>query len=139
MKRLLHILILSVSLALIGCTDQEIKTEEVEQIEVTLSVTIPEEVEAITSIEPFIVSADKEDTIIDVTKKTDIELDMNGTGENAYVEGINGLSAFDEGPESGWLVKVNDEFIDVGPGSYVVTEDDAIEWLYTTDFNEAFE
>lgn len=144
LQRLLYILILSISLVVVGCNNQteneeNIVVEEVEQYEVTISVSIPEEVDTISPVDEIAVTAEQGETIIEVTEKTDIELDVNGSGEDAYVEGINGLYAFDEGPESGWLVKVNDEFINVGPGAYNVEENDEIEWLYTTDFNKEFE
>lgn len=148
MKRTLYILIAVISLVFMGCSDKpsegpnssgEVVTENAEQIDVTVSITIPEEVDKIESIQPIQMTAQKGDTIIDVTENADVIIDVNGTGENAYVEGINDLYALDEGPSSGWLVKVNGEFIEVGPGAYEVEADDEIEWLYTTDFNKEFE
>lgn len=145
MKKLVLSIILSISIALFGCSenvkeqDNITTVEEVELSSVSLSITIPEEVEGFDPIEPMEIEFSEGETIIDVTEKSGIELDVNGTGENAYVEGINGLGAFDEGSASGWLVKVNGEFINVGPGAYEVEENDEIEWLYTTDFNKEFE
>lgn len=148
MKRILYIFILSISLALLGCNDsgsnvndnpQTDVTDTAEQFDVIFSITIPDEVEAFESIEQENVTVEEGDTIIEVTEKSGNELDVNGSGENAYVEGINELYSFDEGPSSGWLVKVNGEFINVGPGAYNVEEGDTIEWLYTLDFNKEFE
>lgn len=146
MKRFLYLLILSISLALFGCNDSgSVKEndsaiiEEVDQIEVQFSITIPDEVEKAESIEPTNIMVDNGDTIVDVTEKSGNDIDVDGSGENAFVEGINDLYSFDEGTASGWLIKVNGEFIDVGPGAYEVEEGDEIEWLYTVDFNREFE
>jgi|SRR5690625_3684289 len=144
MKRIIIALFLSLSLLFVSCSNeadinnQEV-VEEVEQYEVEVMITVPDEVDDFSPVEPMTVSAESGESIIDVIQKTDLELDINGSGEDAFLEGINGLKTFDEGSESGWLVKVNGELIDVGPGAYFVEEGDEIEWIYTTDFNEIFE
>lgn len=54
----------------------------------------------------------------------------------AYVRGINGLKEFDEGPLSGWKVKVNGTYIDRSAGAYKAANNQKIEWIYTTDYTK---
>jgi hypothetical protein len=48
-----------------------------------------------------------------------------------YVRAIANVYEFDYGGESGWLVRVNGEFIKTGAGSRYVKDGDEIEWLYS--------
>ncbi|WP_214658884.1 leucine-rich repeat protein [Candidatus Formimonas warabiya] len=64
-------------------------------------------------------------------------------GEEDYVEGIGpvtseavgrtvtSLSEFDSGNQSGWMVNLNDWFIDKGAHQFTVKDGDVVEWLYT--------
>ncbi|MCL2388518.1 MAG: DUF4430 domain-containing protein [Defluviitaleaceae bacterium] len=53
--------------------------------------------------------------------------------DSVYIEAINNIFEFDEGPLSGWKYRVNGEFISIGASLYLVQPDDVIEWLYTLD------
>lgn len=53
--------------------------------------------------------------------------------ESAYIEGINNIYEHDCGELSGWMYKVNGEFVSYGPSRFVLEENDEIEWLYTCD------
>lgn len=81
------------------------------------------------------------DTVIDVLKRAgkanSIPLEARGSGMFAYVEGIANLYEFDNGPESGWLFRVNGELSGKGAGVVKVSEGDVIEWLYTTDLGQS--
>lgn len=52
---------------------------------------------------------------------------------SAYVEAINNLYEFDVGPLSGWMYRVNGWFPNFGASRYLLSDGDAIEWIYTVD------
>lgn len=60
--------------------------------------------------------------------------------ENGYVSSITKdgktLAEFTNGPDSGWLYKVNGELPDVGLTSYEVSNGDNIVWYYTNDWTK---
>lgn len=71
-----------------------------------------------------------------ITRKSRIQMEFQGAGAMAYVKGIDNLYEHDEGPESGWMYRVNGEFPDEGAGAYKVAPGDVIEWLYTLDLGK---
>ncbi|MCS1350012.1 DUF4430 domain-containing protein [Mechercharimyces sp. CAU 1602] len=77
------------------------------------------------------------DTVFDVlqraTQATGVQMEYRGWAHTLYVEGIDNLYEFDEGPESGWMYRVNGVFPNKSAGIYDVDEGDVIEWLYTRD------
>jgi len=79
-------------------------------------------------------------TILDVLQKAALEnhlsVETKGSGENVYVDGINGLHGGDRGPASGWMVYVNGLSIPVSAAVYQVTNHDHIQWEYTTDYTK---
>ncbi len=55
-------------------------------------------------------------------------------GQNgAYVKGIHYLYEFSCGPLSGWLYKVNGIFSSGDSASYVLKDNDSVEWVYSCD------
>ena len=52
---------------------------------------------------------------------------------SAYIEGIANLYEFDCGELSGWMYKVNGEFPNCGCSSYILSDGDRVEWVYTCD------
>ncbi|WP_196493712.1 DUF4430 domain-containing protein [Ornithinibacillus caprae] len=80
------------------------------------------------------------DTVLDVTrrvtKEKGIQLSVRGSGATAYVEGIDNLYEFDEGPLSGWLIRVDGVLIDRSTGIYPVEPNQTIKWIYTTNYLE---
>lgn len=80
------------------------------------------------------------DTVLDVlkkvTKEKQIQLEYSGAGGAAYIEGIDNLYEFDDGPLSGWMVKVNGEFAKKSVGVIKVKNNDKIEWVYTMDLGK---
>lgn len=86
------------------------------------------------------VSIDKGDTVLDATqrilKKKGIQISVRGSKGSAYIEGIDNLYEFDNGPLSGWQVLVNGTLIDRGAGALTVKNDESINWHYTTDYTK---
>ena len=56
--------------------------------------------------------------------------------DSAYVEGINQLYEFDCGELSGWMFNVNGWFPNYGCSKYIVSDGDAINWVYTCDLGK---
>ncbi|MBO1005542.1 DUF4430 domain-containing protein [Pseudogracilibacillus auburnensis] len=111
------------------------KEEKVEQT-VTVSVSIPSGVNNGSGLAATTVTINEGDTVLDASLKTGISIDYSGSGSTAYIKGINGLNEFDEGPLSGWLVKVDGSLINRSAGNYKVTDKQTIEWVYTTDYTK---
>lgn len=77
------------------------------------------------------------DVLLDAVTQNKIHLDYQGGDANmydtVYIKGIQYLYEFSCGRLSGWTYAVNGEFPDVGCSSYLVSDGDAVEWLYTCD------
>jgi hypothetical protein len=73
-------------------------------------------------------------TVADATIKA---FDENGITEKGleenYIYEIDGLAAFDAGFMSGWMVLLNDWFINEGAGDIVVEDGDIICWAYSSE------
>lgn len=52
---------------------------------------------------------------------------------SAYIEGIGNLYEFDCGPQSGWMVCVNGEFLGLGCSGFRLADGDVISFQYTCD------
>ena len=102
---------------------------------VTVSVTIPSGVNG-TGLSPTTVTIEEGDTILDASRKSGLNIKTRGAGATAYIYEINGLREFDEGPLSGWLVKVDGVEINKSAGAYLAKANQKIEWVYTTDFTK---
>lgn len=59
------------------------------------------------------------------------KVDMTGTGDNAYVTGINGVNA-DSAKKQYWEFDINGTSASVGAGSYVTKDTDSITWKLST-------
>ena len=53
-----------------------------------------------------------------------------------YIEGIGNLYEFDCGPQSGWMVCVNGEFLGLGCSGYTLADGDVIAFRYTCDLGK---
>ena len=60
-----------------------------------------------------------------------IAFDYSGPGTSVYITSINGLSEFDNGPESGWLYKVNGSSPVVSCGEIIVKQGDDVLFYYS--------
>ncbi len=62
--------------------------------------------------------------------------------ENGYIKSVTykgtTLAEFDQGPNSGWLYKVNDESPNIGFNSFVLSNNDTIVWYYTEDWKKTY-
>lgn len=56
------------------------------------------------------------------------------TAGGTYIQSINGLSEFDNGPNSGWIYNVNGKNINKTYDAYVLSEGDSVVWKYTDDY-----
>ena len=74
--------------------------------------------------------------LTDAARIHKLQLECNGTGSYAYIEGINYLYEFDYGSLSGWTYKVNNESPSCGAGEYILNEGDVIEWHYTLNLGK---
>ncbi|WP_426452550.1 DUF4430 domain-containing protein [Paenibacillus sp. S-38] len=79
-------------------------------------------------------------TVLDVLKQAakanKLQMEFQGKGAYAYVQGIDNLYEFDQGPKSGWVYKVNGQAPSEGAGAYKLQAGDRIEWFYTLDLGE---
>jgi len=78
-----------------------------------------------------------DDTVLSATakilKEKGIQFEYRGSGDAAYMEGIDNLYEMDHGPLSGWLFKKNGKVIGRSSGSEPVKNGDEIEWIYSLD------
>jgi len=103
----------------------------------TVQVSIPGLVDKPPILEKTTVKWEEEDTVIDVlirvAREENIQLAYRGHGNTRYVEGIDHLYEFDEGPGSGWVYQVNETFPDRGSGAWPVEPGEHIQWHYSLD------
>ncbi|MEE0944703.1 MAG: DUF4430 domain-containing protein [Clostridia bacterium] len=78
------------------------------------------------------------DLLLRTMKKEKIPFEFSNTpGYNsAYIEGINNLYEFDCGALSGWMYKVNGEFVQKSCSEVYIKAGDVVEWLYTCDMGK---
>ena len=55
---------------------------------------------------------------------------------STYIEGIGNLYEFDCGALSGWMYRVNGTFPNYGCSSYILSDGDVVEWVYTCDLGK---
>lgn len=73
------------------------------------------------------------DVLLRTTRAHGIHMSHIGTSARAYIRGIGNIYERDVGPLSGWMYRVNGVFPNVGSGSYILSDGDVIEWMYTVD------
>lgn len=59
-----------------------------------------------------------------------------GSGDMAYINGINYLYEYDYGELSGWIYSVNGETPSIGCGSYALRDGDEVVWQYSLALGE---
>lgn len=86
------------------------------------------------------IQTDGDDTVYDVLsrvcKENDIHLEITGSKETLYVEGICNLYEKDYGELSGWMYFVNGKSPSVGCAKYTLSDGDEIVWCYTCELGE---
>lgn len=75
------------------------------------------------------------DILIEAARRYNIPVES----ENGYVSGIGYIYEFDHGDLSGWIYRVNGQTASEGCSSYVLSDGDSIEWLYTCDMGRDLE
>ena len=74
------------------------------------------------------------ETAYSLLKKTGLPLVVDeSTQYGVYVKAIDGLAEFDEGPDSGWMYRVNGKFPGHSAALARISDGDTVEWLYTRD------
>lgn len=73
------------------------------------------------------------DLLIAVRDEYEIQMEYNGAGSSAYIEGIGNLYEYDGGRWSGWMFQINGEYPDTGCGQQILQDGDVVEWNYTCD------
>lgn len=115
-------------------------TEKDNKSTVTITIIGPDDVGII--LETTEVEIIEGDTVFDVLKQVvkdkSIQMEYKGRKSNVYIQGIHNIYEFDNGPESGWLFRVNGEVSQTSSGAYKLNDGDRIEWLYTTDLGREF-
>lgn len=76
------------------------------------------------------------DVLKKVTAENGIQMEYTQSPNDSYVEGINYLYEFSCGELSGWMYTVNDVFASVGCNSYILSDGDDIDWVYTCNLGE---
>lgn len=76
------------------------------------------------------------DLLVSACAADKLHLETAGSADSVYVEGIGNIYEFDFGDLSGWLYRVNGEQKSVSCGEYVLTDGDAVEWLYTCEMGQ---
>lgn len=108
------------------------KPSEPDVLRITLSIVGNEEWGTIVDNEQ--VDLKEGDTAVSVLKRIAkahrLAYEIRGSGAMTYVEGIDGLYEFDNGPTSGWKFRVNGDVPDIGAGAYELGPGDRLEWVY---------
>ncbi|MDI4649996.1 DUF4430 domain-containing protein [Cohnella hashimotonis] len=113
-------------------------TQAPQKAEITLSIVGDSDTGTILS--PAAVELKSGDSVLDALKRATrsrkMQMEYQGSGAAAYVEGIDNLYEFDKGAKSGWLFRVNGEFPGKSAGAYKLKPGDVVEWLYTLDMGK---
>lgn len=116
------------------------KTETDKKSSVTIVIIGPKDVGTILSTTE--VGLNEGDTVFDILKQVvkdnNIQMEYKGRKSSVYIQGIHNIYEFDNGPESGWIYRVNGEVSQSSCGAHKLKNGDKIEWLYTTDLGREF-
>ena len=76
-------------------------------------------------------SVEKGTSAYDLLEMTGLDVETTKSIDGVYVKGIEGLSEFDKGPQSGWVYRVNGKLPDCSAELYTLAKGAYVEWLYT--------
>ncbi|MDP4086973.1 MAG: DUF4430 domain-containing protein [Bacillota bacterium] len=109
------------------------KSNQVPLNTVTLSITGPKDHKGILSSSKVTIKGGETifDVLLHATKNAGIQVDYDGGGATAYVNGIDNIYEFDYGPKSGWMFKLNGVSITKSSGLVKIKAGDRIECYYT--------
>lgn len=86
-----------------------------------------------------VVEVSSGDTVYSILERTckenGISLDTVEYDGTLFINGINGIANFDNGPMSGWVFKVNGIVPNAYAENYQVQPGDIVEWHYACDFS----
>ena len=71
------------------------------------------------------------ETVYSLLRRTGLTIVSTGSAGNQYVRSINGWGEFSDGPESGWMFRVNGIFPVQSAGQHVLRDGDRVEWLFS--------
>lgn len=77
------------------------------------------------------------EVLIRAAKAHRLSYEIRGSGALTYIEGIDGLYEFDDGPTSGWKFRVNGQIASIGAGVYELKPGDRLEWFYGYEDSES--
>ena len=125
-------------------TSKEEKTLEKPDIKETVAFSITGDISVVPDDGVILPVADVEvssgDTVYSVLervcKENGISLDAGEYDDVLFINGINGIANFDNGPMSGWVFKVNGTVPDAYAENYQIQPGDIVEWHYTCDLGE---
>lgn len=80
----------------------------------------------------------KDESVLDFTKRVLDENKIEYIDAGGYLTSINKLAAFDKGPNSGWLIKVNDLLPEVGMADIKTEDGIVVNCFFVEDFNKYF-
>jgi len=61
---------------------------------------------------------------------------LDYTLDGTYIKSINGIGEFDNGPNSGWLYRVNGKIPDEGYEAKKLKNNDTVKWFYSDDYTK---
>jgi len=61
---------------------------------------------------------------------------LDYTTNGIYISTIKELSEFDNGPNSGWMFRVNGKISEEGYESYILSDEDVVKWFYSDDYTK---
>ncbi len=76
------------------------------------------------------------DTVEDVIERILNQEGISYRNSGGYISKIDGQAEFDKGADSGWMFKINGEFVEVGIDTINVDDGDYIKFLYTEDLGK---
>lgn len=69
----------------------------------------------------------------EICEKHEMNIKTSGFGKFVYVQAIGDLKEKEHGAKSGWKYSINGTYISKSAGSYVVEDNDIMEWYYEHD------
>lgn len=91
-------------------------------------------------LEETVFEIEENETVYDIltqaAKKYSVHVENSGGDGLVYISGINYLYEFDYGDLSGWMFFVNGEEASVGCDSFILSDGDKIEWLYSCEMGK---
>ena len=76
------------------------------------------------------------ETAYSLLRRTGLTIVSTGPAGSQYVRSINGWGEFSDGPESGWVFRVNGGLPLRSAGQHVLQDGDIVEWLFTRSLGD---